>query len=453
MGEIGAFISPDYRALQRELHDRERAYGISSRRHIEAVRRNIEKVNAKSVLDYGCGRGALKEALGDIVREYDPAVPGKDALPDRADLVVCTDVLEHVEPERLDAVLEHIRNLAIKAVMFVIATRPALKTLADGRNAHLIVEGADWWKEKLAIRFEIERMIVNKNGIGIVAKPYLTIGDIHAVGVMSDEARFDHVLENIRATNRRIAVTEPHNRVAILMCYGPSIQDTWRDALEERRIIGNADIVSVSGAHDWLMERGIQPRYHIECDPRPHKGDMLTKPQPGVEYLMATCCHPDVVGKLKNFSLTLWHLDNGKQSYKIGKIEPNAVMVGGGGSVGLRAINVLYVLGYRRFIVHGMDCSYRDEGERTHAGHHTGKKTQKITVVCRGRKFVSAPVLLTYMRDFDALRVPGGPLGNPDEDNRKMEIVLRGDGLLQHALKTCGAIETSDVPPYQTTAA
>lgn len=452
MGEIGDFISPEYRAMQRELHEREETYGISSRMHVEAVRQNIERTGSKSVLDYGCGRGALREALGDIVREYDPAVPGKDALPDRADMVVCTDVLEHIEPERLDAVLEHIRNLAIKAVMFVIATRPAQKTLSDGRNAHLIIESAAWWREKLSVRFEIERVIENEKGIGIAGKPYLTIGDINAVGVMSDNARFDQVLENIRVTDRRITVAEPHNRVAILMCYGPSINDTWRGALEEQRFIGDADIVSVSGAHDWLIEHGIAPRFHIECDPRQHKGDMLTKPQADTEYLMATCCHPAVVGKLRDFNLTLWHLDNGTQSYKIGKIEKNAIMVGGGGSVGLRAISVLYVLGYRRYIIHGMDCSYRDEGEQTHAGRHTGKKTQKITVACGGRKFISAPVLLTYMRDFDALRTPGGILGDPDTDPTKIEIVLRGDGLLQHALKTCGAIETVETS-HQPTAA
>jgi hypothetical protein len=67
------------------------------------------------------------------------------ALPGFADLVVCTDVLEHVEPELLDTVLRHLRSLARKAVFVVIATRPSNKTLSDGRNAHLIVETAEWW--------------------------------------------------------------------------------------------------------------------------------------------------------------------------------------------------------------------------------------------------------------------------------------------------------------------
>jgi hypothetical protein len=37
----------------------------------------------------------------------------------------------------------------------VIHTGPAAKTLADGRNAHLIQEGADWWKAHLASFFTV----------------------------------------------------------------------------------------------------------------------------------------------------------------------------------------------------------------------------------------------------------------------------------------------------------
>jgi hypothetical protein len=66
-----------------------------------------------------------------------------------ADVVVCNDVLEHVEPEHLDEVLKHMASLAKKAIVLTVATVPAVKTLADGRNAHLIVENARWWYTKL----------------------------------------------------------------------------------------------------------------------------------------------------------------------------------------------------------------------------------------------------------------------------------------------------------------
>jgi hypothetical protein len=82
--------------------------------------------------------------------EYDPAIPGKDERPEFADLVVCTDVLEHIEPERIGAVLAHLRGLARKAIWCVISTKPSNKTLPDGRNAHILIRPESWWREALA---------------------------------------------------------------------------------------------------------------------------------------------------------------------------------------------------------------------------------------------------------------------------------------------------------------
>lgn len=144
-------ITPAYKQLQVELHMRPKGYGGKGDKWAAGVLALMTRFQATSVLDYGCGQGALVRALRPQVpahvrlSEYDPAVPGKNGWPDFADLVVCTDVLEHVEPPLLGHVLAHLRTLARKAVFAVIATRPSNKTMADGRNAHLIQESADWW--------------------------------------------------------------------------------------------------------------------------------------------------------------------------------------------------------------------------------------------------------------------------------------------------------------------
>jgi hypothetical protein len=150
---------------------------------------------------------------------------------------------------------------------------------------------------------------------------------------------------------------------------------------------------------------------------------------------MASCVHPDVVSKVKGRRLTLWHMNEGDPSLQILELEPNAILVPGGGSVGLRSLALLYVMGYRRFIVHGMDCSYRDD--ESHAGKHSGKRIEPVEVRCTdGRKFHTAPVLITYKRYFNDLRI--AHVGNADTDPTKIEIILRGDGLLQHWLKVSG---------------
>jgi len=64
-------------------------------------------------------------------------------------------VLEHVEPDLLDNVLAHISSLTRHYAFLNIATVAALKTLPDGRNAHLIVEPPEWWRARLERHFTL----------------------------------------------------------------------------------------------------------------------------------------------------------------------------------------------------------------------------------------------------------------------------------------------------------
>lgn len=110
-------------------------------------------------------------------------------------------------------------------------------------------------------------------------------------------------------------------------------------------------------------------------------------------------------------------------------------MIPGGGSVGLRTITLLYFLGYRHFIVHGMDCSF--EGDEQHAGAHTGKVQRVMDVnpgvMVRGqsvksdRWFKTSPVLCSYadhmLKDLRVGRYP------------ECHFYWYGDGLFQEMLR------------------
>jgi 2-polyprenyl-3-methyl-5-hydroxy-6-metoxy-1,4-benzoquinol methylase len=160
MVSAGELISRSYIEMQRTLHAAPRGYGGRGEKWAGIVLQVALAYDAHSILDYGCGQGSLKRVLSNLVTqdqapvyridEYDPAIPGKDALPEQfSDLVNVTDVLEHIEPERLKAVLKHIRLLASKCVFVVISTKESNKVLADGRNAHVIIESPQWWKQQL----------------------------------------------------------------------------------------------------------------------------------------------------------------------------------------------------------------------------------------------------------------------------------------------------------------
>lgn len=163
-------ITEDYRKLNAELHARGVGYGTSGKKWASTVQELARALPALTILDYGCGTRSLEAALGFGISNYDPALSGLDAPPEPADLVVCTDVLEHIEPDCLTAVLDDLRRCTLKAGLFSVATRPAKKFLADGRNAHLIVEGQRFWLPKLMERWEIFQLQMVPGEMVVVVK-------------------------------------------------------------------------------------------------------------------------------------------------------------------------------------------------------------------------------------------------------------------------------------------
>lgn len=146
-------FSTEYAELQRQFHIQRPDYGMSGHKYAEHITQLAKKINTRNILDYGCGKGTLQKAIPFPIQQYDPFVPEYANLPIAADLVVCTDVMEHVESPYLDNVLQHIRDLTKQIAFFQIATRPAAKFLPDGRNAHLIQENINWWLRTSLMQF------------------------------------------------------------------------------------------------------------------------------------------------------------------------------------------------------------------------------------------------------------------------------------------------------------
>lgn len=166
-------ISAEYCELNRKLHRESVAYGVGGGKHASVILKLAENLKTTSILDYGCGKGYLAKAIPFPIWEYDPAVPGKEESPRPAHLVVCTDVLEHIEPDKLNVVLDDLRRCTQKVGYFVIHTGPSSKTLADGRNSHLIQQGPEWWGERLKQFFQLQEgsLIYRKPLLYVVVAP------------------------------------------------------------------------------------------------------------------------------------------------------------------------------------------------------------------------------------------------------------------------------------------
>ncbi len=545
-------ISKTDREQNRLLHEQNPGYGTSGVHWVARVASLIEEGGYNTILDWGCGKGTLGKALaerGIKIAEFDPAIPGKDAKPEPADLVICGDVLEHISPPHLNAVLRDLRRVTQKRLFVVISCRPAGKNLPDGRNAHLLVKPGAWWRAKLLEHFQIliweERgstvaaELVAKAHIGIrksggrrkmppemvgyfndtraqinavsdafsqvestrmwesvddeladlqaavdiiehmddidaaladlaakskkctfvgvkvtelisewdwrrtlekrfriaqchlvanqlmmIGAPGVMVQGICAVGAVASDERWESVVANASRVRARIQPAEPHERTALIACYGPSLIDTI-ETLKIEAAKPHVDVISVSGSHDFLLSHGIVPRYHIECDPRLHKADNIDKSHPDIEYLIASVCHPGYFDKLGDANIKLWHVSTNEHALKLFnelKENPRHV-ISGGGSVGLRAVPLLYAMGYRDMSIFAMDCSFKSEGETIHqwAGKHAGKRQDCCEVLCNGVVFISSPVLLTYATNFFEII----------QKVTDLNVRLYGQGLLQ----------------------
>ncbi len=169
--------SPRYRELidlYRTMHQRGEQFhelapedtyaGQSLLRHVETIRNLVEMHAARSLLDYGSGKGrqyagvAVKLPDGrrfesvpaywgvDQVTCYDPAYEPYARLPrDQFDGVISTDVLEHCPQPDVGWVVDELFSFARRFVYANVACYPAHKRLANGENAHCTIQAPQWW--------------------------------------------------------------------------------------------------------------------------------------------------------------------------------------------------------------------------------------------------------------------------------------------------------------------
>ena len=160
-----------YRRLHREgeqqrgLPPEKMFPGLSLLPHIGNIKNLIRKTGARTLLDYGCGKGMLYEPRPlpvpgegvfegvidywdiDEVRCYDPSYDRYSALPDgQYDGVISTDVLEHCMEDDIPWIVDEMFSYAQHFVFACIACYAAKSTLPNGENAHTTVRPFAWWQ-------------------------------------------------------------------------------------------------------------------------------------------------------------------------------------------------------------------------------------------------------------------------------------------------------------------
>lgn len=195
----------------------------------------------------------------------------------------------------------------------------------------------------------------------------------------------------------------PNNGDFCMVGSGTSIEDNLQ-AIKDCHDQG-MPIIAIKGAHDWLIERGIIPDVCIMLDPQPkiincikHRGQW-PKTHKGCIYMIASQCSPEIFEALKSQRVVIWHaLSNIGEA----KILPGRMLVGGGTTTGLRAFNIGYLMGFRRFRMFGFDSCLKDK--ESMIKRMSGEKATKvIDVECGERVFPCNPAMAGQANELQTM--------------------------------------------------
>ena len=121
--------------------------GTSIINYIPKINQIIKDKDIKTILDYGCGKAKHHPKEWNAIK-YDPAIQEYQNKPqDKYDLVISTDVLEHIPVENLKQTIDEIFGYSNKWVFVSVCCRKAEAILPNGYNAHATIESAKWWRE------------------------------------------------------------------------------------------------------------------------------------------------------------------------------------------------------------------------------------------------------------------------------------------------------------------
>jgi hypothetical protein len=169
----------------------------------------------------------------------------------------------------------------------------------------------------------------------------------------------------------------------------------------------------------------------MDCDPRPHKVRFVEHPDPGVIYLMASCCNPRTWEVLKDQKVYIWHMHNGPETAEWIKVnDPWAMVVGGGSTAGLRALQVGGLLGFSNFDIYGMDGNFVDGKFR--AGESKAPPQNVVSIKVKDREFQTTDLMLNAAVEYLYT-----------VENYPIQCELHGNGMIKAIQDSLHAVRSS----------
>jgi hypothetical protein len=191
---------------------------------------------------------------------------------------------------------------------------------------------------------------------------------------------------------------EPDGAMLVIVGGGPSLSTSLPDIyrLQEEGAI----IWALNNSFRYLCEKSIEPHAHVMLDARPENADFIPE-KTNATLLYSAQCHSSVFEKAvqTDGKILIWCPSVGNIDKKLKEKNIRAAIIAGGSSVGIKALGLAKVFGFKDIYLYGYDSSYHD-GQNHAYDQSLNNKERIIDITLRDRTFKCAPWMATQASEF-----------------------------------------------------
>lgn len=214
----------------------------------------------------------------------------------------------------------------------------------------------------------------------------------------------DEIMGNVRSAIARDVKwfdfdSTSHDGHVAIIGGGPSLLDKIEEIRWRQR--NGQQIWVLNGSAAVMKDHGIWIDAHVILDARPENAGFINGK--AAEYLIASQVHPSVLDRVEPSRVTLWHPHIDGMEEELTAADKGPIhLIGGGTTVGLLAMSLAFLRGYRKIHLYGFDSCYRD-GEHHAYAQDLNDGERIIDVLFDGQRYRCAPWMAGQADEFQNL--------------------------------------------------
>ena len=191
-----------------------------------------------------------------------------------------------------------------------------------------------------------------------------------------------------------------------------------------RAFQGKAKIFAINDAIGYLIDNGIVPDATLIFEISDRPGVVIKRLHKDIEYFVCSMCHPTTFDALKDYKVTVWHLDSDEAVHQERiKLFKYPFGIGGGTYTFTRLVTFLLACGFRDMEIFAVDSSFDDKTHFSGTPDYAEKKIEIKAVSTLGPEkiFLSRPSLARQADEFRRLCMA---------HHHMFSCIVHGEGML-----------------------